>query len=1756
MTTISSRLADLSPARRDEVRARLDQAASTVSAEPVAIIGAGCRLPGGADSPEALWRLLEDGVDAVREGPHDRWDVEAFYDREPGSRGRAATRWGAFLDDVTGFDAAAFGISPAEASAMDPQQRLMLEVGWEALEHAGIVPGSLAGSGTGVFAGLCHNDYLMRLGGNWNAIDAYTGTGNAHSVAAGRISYLLGLTGPSIAVDTACSSSLVAIHLACQSLRMRECDLALAGGASLMLSPESTLALSSWGVFSPTGRCRSFDATADGIVRGEGAAMIVMKRLTDALRDGDRVLAVVRGSAVNSDGRSQGLTAPHPGAQRAVIRAALDQASIDPDEVGLVETHGTGTPLGDPIEFGALASIYGRGVPCALGALKTNIGHTEAAAGAAGLLKTVLALRHGVIPRNLHFTAWNPKIPATGTALYLPTTPAGWPSGPRYAAVSSFGISGTNAHLLLEQAPPAIPALPHPDDPPRPDEPVVIPISAASTATLPETAARLASWLRGSPETAFADIVHTLGTRREHQTARTVIEATTTQDLLTALTTLSGPPTQPPPRNTPLPAEHDMAGSNVLGASVPTGRGVVGSKGSGAVGAVGVGAGGGAVWVFSGQGSQGVGMGRGLLEGDAAFARAVDELDPLIFAESGFSVREVLESGREESRIDRVQPLLFAVQVGLAAAWRARGVRPGAVIGQSMGEVAAAVVAGGLSVADGVKVICRRSRLLLRIAGLGAMASVDLPHDRVVLTPGVSVAVVSSPGTTVVAGDPEEVGRLVAEWAGRGLLARVVAADVASHSPQVEPLLGELVELLGDLEPRPAAVPFYTTAGGDPRRSAVFDAAYWAANLREPVRLTDAVAAAAADGHRIHLEVSPHPVLTFALAETLAEAVGEGAAVLHTLRRGDDDLRSMRAQLGALYVAGGTVDWSAVHPRGRLADLPVRAWNRHDHWIPLPRPRPGGAPGEPRVLEAATGHPLLGTGFDVPGDGGRVWQSDLGTTRVPWLGDHVLNDGAVLPGTGFCELAIAAAAEYFAVPATEVEISDVRFECFLALAERTRVSTSVTGSGPGEARFEVFTKPGGTWLRHATATLRRVPAGAPASADIDALTAAHPVPVDVPSYYARLRGAGYHYGPAFTGLRALRISAGTVLARVAVPAHARTDPALHLHPVLLDVCLQAVGAAHAAGSGVAATATPHSVGRLRVHGDTARTRLCEGRVTFSDGGSLTTEVRLLAEDGTCLAEVHDAHFRSVDASERRLAPLFHHIEHVPSPAVPTAAFDHWTVLGTGPLADALATRLGASRRIENGFHGGIVVVTDPIPGPADTLPSLQKLLSRTRPALNVTGRLWITSSGFTEPVRALTRVLAFEHEDLRPTLLTHDTGQHGPEHLADQVLVPELLAADPADEISWTAGTRRIARLAARPLTGTTAGTRVASPDGAYVITGGLGGIGLETARWLVRLGARHLILNGRSERAPEALQELRTGGVRVDVVLGDIAEPGLAERLVTGVRVSGVLHAAAVVDDAVLSTLTEAQLARTWRPKADGALRLHEALAGQSPDWFVTFSSGSAMYGSLGLGAYAAANAWLDGFARWRRASGLPSLSVCWGPWGEVGLAVELGERGYATLSTRDALDALRLLIEAGDTAPPSIGVFPADPARWLAPAPSLAASPFFSAMASSATEDEASSGEILTALDALSGPERRAALRDHVATLVGAVLELPGPIDPAASLVALGFDSLSAMRLRRRLQADLGVPVPATVVWTHPTLDLLTGHLLTRLTPSGGTS
>lgn len=1695
--------------------------------EPIAVIGIGCRFPGGErdlTGPEDYWRFLTGRGDAVREVPDGRWDPFDDGSPEVGDLLARTTRLGGFLDDVAAFDAQFFGITPREAAVMDPQQRLVLEVAWEAFEHAGIAPASLRGSRTGVFVGVSAPEYAAFTASDLASLEPFTATGAALSIIANRLSYLLDLRGPSMIVDTACSSSLVSTHLAVQALRTGEADVALAGGVNVLLSPTVTMTFDLAGGTAADGRCKAFDASADGMVRAEGCGAVVLKRLSDAVRDGDRVLAVVRGSGVNSDGRSNGLVAPNSDAQRALLRDVYAAAGVDTREVDYIEAHGTGTFLGDPIEAKAIGEVLGAGRdpgdPLLLGSAKSNLGHMESAAGIAGFIKAVLALHHGVIPPSAHYKEPNPHIPFDELRLAVVAEETPWPerNRPVRAGVSGFGFGGTNAHIVLEEAPAQETAA----------EPAVVrtfPLSDTSDDRIRDHAAVLAEWLRGR-EAELPDVARTLHRRFGRGRARAAVAARDREGLIDGLTALA--------EGRPHP-------------------GVVSGTALGNPGRP--------VWVFSGYGAQRAGMAQRLLEEEPAFAEAIDDLDRLFAEEGGPDLWALLEEGEKPDGPVVTMPVLFAVQIGLARMWRSYGVTPGAVIGHSMGEVAAAVVAGAITLEDGVRVICRRSRLLTRLVGGGAMAVLGASAAEVARLgedlPEVYAAVHSSPKQTVVTGDAGQVAEIVARAEAEGRLARMVQAEGAGHSPQVDPLLPDLREVLAEVgaergTPLAEGIKLYTTALDDPR--ALFDltglpevattsngaapagqaasengaapsgtgesaaggaggsssadggsgrglgAGYWAANLRNAVRLADAVAAAAEDGFRTFVEINAHPILAHAVGETLE---GTGAFVTHTLKRAPkgqetDDTLTFHAQLATLAAHGHAI---AAPEDGRIVDVPRAPWRHERHWVDLSARTSGGR----------DEHPLLGAHVEMPGEERHAWRADVGLAAQPWLSGLTVHGLHTLPVSAFAEMAVAAGA--IALGTEDVRVNTLWVERPLALAEHTTVTTTF---GEAEQRVEVHAlTPAGTWVRLASADVGE-DRGGPATSAAD--------------------------GPA-----------------VEVAGAERGSRHYRLHPEVFDRCLAVLSdEASALDEGVWRAET---IGSLRVFGPTHRGGHVRATVAW-DEEEMTGSVALLAADGQVLAEATGIVLRRVERHDIPVPVADKLVEHVwdeaPLPEAEASAEGAWLILaaeddalaaatagelegrGLRVVRHRLANRPPDDHPMDEPVEGVVVIP------PADlvdedlvltvaevsrSLPDGPRLYVATQRAVPVKdGEQGEPGQGF---VSALTRVLAFERTVQRATHVDVDRP-------AD--LVAELLAGDDAREVAWRGGARYAARLARAALPEPAGKPAKAVRRGAaYVITGGYGGIGLVTARLLAERGAGRIVLSGRKgpdADAEKVIARLREDGVDVGVVLGDIAEPGTAERLVRvaqegGVPLRGVVHGAGVIDDRLIADLGADDLHRVWTAKVEGARRLSEATWDLDLDWFVMHSSAAALLGSPGQAAYAAANAAIDALTAYRRAHGRPGTTVNWGTWSRVGGAAGTSVTVIDPISPEEGAEALEALLVHGR---PATGVLRFDPVTAVGLFPEIRDMPYFAALTEAADArgtDAAGDWPGVEALRDLDPAAARRLIAAQVRYRIASVLGFdPDRLDPAVPLTDLGLDSLVAVRIKSGVEHDLGLTVPASVL------------------------
>ncbi|WP_394839062.1 SDR family NAD(P)-dependent oxidoreductase [Pendulispora rubella] len=1739
---------------------REEPPAPSANDEAIAIVAMGCRFPGGVRTPEELWQMLAEGRDAIAAFPENRgWKLDALFDPDPDVRGKTYAREGGFLYDADQFDPAFFGISPRETLAIDPQQRLLLEVSWETLERAGIDAATLHGTSTGVFVGVIDNGHGARMLHAPEDLEGYVGMDNFASLASGRIAYTFGFEGPAISIDTACSSSLVALHLAAQALRQGECELALAGGVSIMATPAPFIVFSRQRGMAPDGRCKAFSADANGAGWGEGAGMLLLEKLSDAQKNGHPVLALLRSSAVNQDGKSQGLTAPSGPAQERVIRQALESGGITARDVDAVEAHGTGTTLGDPIEAHALLATYGEAhspeEPLWLGSFKSNVGHTQAAAGVGGVIKMVLAMQHGLLPKTLHATSRSRHIDWSSESVQLLNETIPWPENgrPRRAAVSSFGVAGTNAHVILEQVvPPPSPAARASSGSPAP-LPVVL--SGKSEEALYAQAERLREHLEAHPELAIVDVAHSLATTRSHFEHRAAVVAHDRAQLL-----------------------EDLA---ALGQGAPGPNVALGQRGD--EGKV--------TFVFPGQGSQWAGMAQSLLETSAVFRAQMEACDRAFAAHVDWSLLEALR-GDPLDRIDVVQPVLFSVMVALAASWRALGVEPEAVVGHSQGEIAAAFVAGILSLEDAARIVALRSRALRQLVGKGAMAAVELPRaelEEILAGFGrrVSVAAVNSPSATTVAGEPDAIEALLRELGSRQIFALRLGADVASHCALVESLREGLLEDLKSIQPGPGHVPFYSTVTGKRIDGTELVANYWYENLLHTVRFADATQALLADGHRFFVEVSPHPVLMLPLEATL-EASGHAAAAVGSLWQDEGDLGRLTLSLGELHVRGGRIDWSkpfaTLEPR--RVDLPTYAFQRQRFWLASVEMQSADVAS---MGLASADHPLLGAAVALADTDGYLFTARVSLSEQPWLAGHEVFGTAIVPATAFVEWALAAAHR------VGLEgIEELTLHAPLALTRDAATVVQLWVGGPeGERRSVTFyarredAEHDAPWTRHAAGTLC-ADAGAHGtpSADLRAWPPAGATELPVDDFYERLAETGIVYGQEFQGLRAVWSRGDELFAHVELPETAATEAGrFAMHPALLDAALQASHVFSTAGD----VAQPFAWSNVALHAvGASKLRVRLARTVEANTLSLV----LADATGEPVASIGALTTRSV-SPERLRDTVAKHDDALLRVEWTAAAFEmeapaktrHWVALGEDTLGLPNTTGyndLGALQRaLDEGAplpEAVLVVRTGSTQdglaaihrAAADGLALLRAWLADER--LVSCPLAWVTQGAVAAragddvpdlvhaPLWGLVRGVQAENPDLPLFLVDLDGGEASRRQLAS--LAFDAQASDET-QFALREGQVLVPRLVRAAPAASQANVRAFGST--VLVTGGTGTLGALAARHLVRRhGVEHLVLasrqGGDAPGAAALRRELEDAGAHVTVAACDIADRGALEALLASVpNLTGIVHAAGVLDDGVVASLTEERLHAVLRPKIDAAVHLHELTRDRALSAFVLFSSLSGIIGSPGQANYTAANVFLDALAHHRRARGLAAVSLDWGFWDQTtGFAAhvtEAGMRRMARLGLRAlaADEGLALLDAAvGHTeaslvpARFDVSALARQTGRGSAMLRGLVRTKKARLTASNTTTASSLEQRLL----ALPEENRGAALLEVVRTEVAPVLGLaPAALEPRRPLQELGLDSLMALEVRNRLAAATGRRLPATLLFNYPTPAALTDLLLEQL-------
>ncbi|SPM41974.1 polyketide synthase [Mycobacterium numidiamassiliense] len=1792
---------------------------------PLAIVGIGCQFPGNAHTPESYWSLLCSGTDATCTVPETRWNAAKYHDPNPAKIGKMATRRGGFLSEIDQFDPHFFGISPREANLLDPQQRLLLRTTWEALEDGGIAADSLAGADVGVFMGGFTLDYqLLQNQGRTSRyrLKTHSATGMMMTMLANRISFAFDFRGPSMTIDTACSSSLVAVHLAAQSIWNGECDLALAGGVNIMIGPNTAIAESKSGFLSPDGRCKAFDESADGYARGEGGAVVVIKPLEQALDDGDEIYAQILGTAVSQDGHTGSITVPSADAQETAITTALRRAGVEPNEVGYVEAHGTGTPVGDPIEVRALANALtserSAANPLFIGSVKTNIGHLEAGAGVAGLIKAAMVLKHGYIPANLHFTNPNDQIPLGDLSIDIPRAGRPFPDCKRrVAGVNSFGFGGTNAHVVLAEPPGPVRVPASSDFQPLPL--AVLPISAQTEEALVATAHQMAGHIHAHPDLNLRDLGYTLSRRRAHLNYRRTLVASSVTDARDQLRAIADGGQIPVVRKQPNAAK--------------------------------------VAFVCSGMGPQWWKMCRGLLDVYPAFTESILRSDRELSQYTKWSLLAELradEAGSRMAETDVAQPANFAIQIALAEQLDQFGVRPDAVIGHSAGEVAAHYLAGVLTFEQAIQVIYHRSHLQQRTSGLGRMLAIGLSAESLMQTIGegaldemgrrISIAAINSPSAVTVAGDSEVLDDIARRLDELGVFNRFLTGKVPYHSHHMDVVKDDLRSALDTLSCKAATLPLYSTVTGELLDGSATGAAYWWQNTRATVLFEPAIRRMLDDGYAHFVELGPHPVLAASIAE-IARTQKTDVVVLATQRRNGDDGRALMDCVGALHSNGHTIAWDALYPRAgsRLLKLPSYPWQSRRFWNETPEAA--------EELHYRPVHPLLGQPVSAVHP---TWEVELSTAMTPFLADHQVQGSVVVPGAVFIEMALAAGKE--AYDSTEHGVDNLTLRSALILDETCDPIVRTTlNRDTGTLEFAAFTATASgdlQWTITATAELNRL-SRARGRGDTPSGTE-QTTTIDGEGFYGRTRAVGFAYGDAFQAITEITSGDRWAAAEMAIPTQiAHEIDQYRFHPALIDGAFQTALGAQFVGDDTDRDDTddspylPTRIRRSAIYGPPEQNMTAHARVVSATRDEIESDITVTTVEGRLLAVFDGFTVQSLSASSRvspeRLDKGLYEIQWVASPGIQqdqnSPATDNlsWLVFvdasGVGtPVVEQLRR---SGHRVQTVAHDSADALTEVDGGYVLDPRRPEQLHQLLKTHLEKEGDLagiincWPLDisphpDGHVDQLGVFTLlhlVKAFaDYETVRPRLhLITANAQPalGTEALAvDQAAIwglgrvighqefvsqwgglididdgddrgetatricEHILADDREDQIAIRGRTTFVARL--RPCrTLTKAFPTKLTPDATYVVTGGAGALGRIVATHLAERGARHITLLCRSEiphrnhwplltdgdrhqATVDTIRKIEHLGARVTLASVDITDAEqvktwLSEHIRDGGRpVRGIVHAAGSVDDQLLVNMTEADFTKVMAPKTIGTRVLHDTFHGHDLEFFVMFGSAGSVIASPGQGNYAAANAFLDAFAHYRQAQGLPALTIGWGPW-SVGMVEELkleklyAQRGIELITPAAGTRIFDRLVNQKTA---NVIAISADWARARRVGLGGQLPPMFSELGTAEASPDGTESEssLLEFLSGCPDAERLDVVASHVRQIVAAVFEVAvADIGSDDILNDIGLDSMMAMDFRARISATFAVELPVLELLRGVSVNSLAVQILAQLELAG---
>jgi acyl transferase domain-containing protein/acyl carrier protein len=1772
--------------------------------EPIAIIGMGCRFPGGANNPTTFWDLLSNGKDAIVDIPKNRWDIRRFYDPNPDKPGKMYVHSGGFLQErIDKFDALFFGISPREAACLDPQQRILLEVAWEALEDAGLVAQQLAGSDMGVYIGgfmldntLTQVSYLNR-----NLIGIHTATSFTMAILANRLSYVFDFRGPSIAIDTACSSSLVAIHEACQSLWRGECTMALVGGVNIMHRPETPVTMCKAQLLAPDGHSKSFDERADGYGRGEGAGIVVLKPFSAAQRDGDNIYALVRGTGVNQDGRTSSITIPNAESQKTLIQKVCIQANVLPQQIHYVEAHGTGTEVGDPIECEALGTILGKNrspdKACLVGSVKANIGHLEAAAGIASVIKTCLCLKNKQIPPVANLENPNSNIPFEKLGLRLPRKlePILDSEGPIYMGINAFGYGGTNAHAILEDV--AVKEKSLVED--APCTSYILPLSARSEKALLALAQSYIDFLSKAPP--LRDICYSASVRREHHNHRLVVIADSQEGILEHLFSfVSG-----------------QKSHLLIGQVIPDQQEIK------------------PVFVFTGMGPQWWAMGHELLQHEPTFRKVAEECDTIFQRLAGWSILAEMKADKNHSKMGETQiaqPANFVLQVALTALWQSWGIEPAAIVGHSVGDVTAAYVAGILDLEDAIRVSYHRSQLQKKAAGLGKMLAVELTADEAkTLLVGyekhISLAAINSPSAITLSGESKALEEIAAKLESKGIFNRFLRVEVPYHSPFMEPLKNKLRESLSMLRPKAPTIPFYSTVTGQRVKEALCDAEYWCQNIRQPVLFAKSIENLLNDGYQLFLEIGPHPVLSPSIKESLSHQ-GVKGEVITSLHRKQPERASLLESLGTLYTLNYPIDWKKFYANkgGNYVHLPTYPWQRQTYWNES----------EESCYDrlGMPEHPLLGQRLNAPVSNYLSWENTLNPNFLPYLIDHRIEELVVLPGAAYVEMGLAIHKEIN--KKEECVLTDIKFHQALII-EVTDDPILHINYDKKTQEYAVHSRSfdeKSHWTLHATGCISQQSLSDTVQINLDDIQKRCQIFVDSETFYAQHNKRGLQYGPYFQCIHHLWKGTDEILAQIEGYATLSTDNNnyYYLHPTILDGSFQSLIALLDDEPNVY---VPIFIHELRYYANPKMRCWVHVCLTKHSAGFIEADIVLCTNDGNVLVEVKK--LRCQNLAVKRNEELEDWKQWVYDFVWEQAETENaikkvcpsgqWLLfMDQGDVGKQLAEQLlshdaeqiiqiqrGTTFQQTNTTHfqircnnkedmqqtwsqtfevfktSKVFVVylmgldaptnqNDPT-GMTDSIACLQ-LIQTLAPIKNLESLTFFLITCNAQPhlnkssialaqasLIGLVRVAINEHPDIHFSLVDIEPDKDANN---SSLLLKELLTTLDEEEIVLRGGKRFVHRLVKKPIeeskqhSVTHAFPYEFKSENTYLITGGFGGFGLAVAQWMTRLGVMHLVLVGRhgaaTKEALQTVQELEKSGIKVFVATADITQKLQVTKLMREIDaimppLKGIIHAAAVLDDSLIVDLDEACFSKVMMPKALGAWYLHQHTQNLSLDFFVLFSSVSAQIGNPRQANYAAANVFLDALAHYRRSYGLPATSINWGALTNVGMTdrKEVGQylehMGIKGIPSAQAMKALAYLLHWN---PIQNSVIHADWQKLGQFNPVLATSPRFSYLISKEkTAIEDSAAHILYhELKMMTSEKQKEEIISLSTKQVGQTLRMPtNQIEIHQPLPKMGVDSLLSMELQIAIQKQFGVKITTLELLKENTITQMATQLLAKM-------